>query len=114
MDQSTDEVARAFLRDVGEGRIDQVRATLSATPHLVNVVGPHPFWGGRPQPLHVAIEGKRRAMFDLLLQHGADPNGTNDSYDHWSPLMLAMNRDQRRDARRVACAAARASAWPRP
>jgi ankyrin repeat protein len=71
-----------------------VRATLAATPHLVNAVGPHPFWGGRPQPLHVAIECKRRDMFDLLLEHGADPTGTNDSYDHWSPLMLAVNRDQ--------------------
>ena len=67
---------------------------LSDAPELVNAVGPHPFWGGRPQALHVAIESKRRDMVDLLLQHGADPDGANDSYDHWSPLMLAMNRDQ--------------------
>ena len=60
----------------------------------MNAVGPHPFWGGRPQALHVAIETTRRDMFDLLLEHGADVSGTNDSYDHWSPLMLAMNRDQ--------------------
>ena len=53
-----------------------------------------PFWGGRPQALHLAIEGKRRDLFDLLLEHGADVNGTNESYDHWSPLMLAMNRGQ--------------------
>ncbi len=47
---------------------------------MVNAVGPHPFWGGRPQPLHVAIETKRRDMFDLLLDAGADVNGTNDEY----------------------------------
>jgi ankyrin repeat protein len=94
-DQPTpDEIARVFLRHVGTGRIDAVRAMLVAAPDLVNAVGPHPFWGGRPQALHVAIETSRREMFDLLLQHGADPSGTNDSYDHWSPLMLAVNRDQ--------------------
>ena len=89
-----DEIARVFLRHVGTGRIDEVRTMLAAAPALVNAVGPHPFWGGRPQALHVAIEGKRRDMFDLLLDHGADVNGTNDGYDRWSPLMLAMNRDQ--------------------
>jgi len=95
MDQPTDEVARVFLRHAGTGRIDEVRAMLAATPQLVNVVGPHPFWGGRPQALHLAIEGKRRDMVDLLLEHGADVNGTNDGYDHWSPVMLANNGDQR-------------------
>ena len=66
----------------------------SAFPALVNAVGPHPFWGGRPQALHLAIEGKRRDMFDLLLARGADVNGRNDGYDHWSPLMLAIDRHQ--------------------
>jgi ankyrin repeat protein len=98
MDQTAplprDEIARVFLRHVGTGRIDDVRSMLAAAPDLVNAVGPHPFWGGRPQALHVAIEGKRRDMFDLLLERGADASGTNDSYDHWSPLMLAMDRDQ--------------------
>ena len=90
----TDEVAREFLRHVGTGRLDDVRRTLAATPALVNAAGPHPFWGGRPQALHLAIEGKRRDLFDLLLEHGADVNGTNEGYDDWSPLMLAMNRGQ--------------------
>ncbi|HEX7679104.1 MAG TPA: ankyrin repeat domain-containing protein, partial [Thermoanaerobaculia bacterium] len=61
---------------------------------MVNAVGPHPFWGGRPQALHVAIETGRPDLFDLLLARGADVNGRNDQYDHWSPLMLAMNRDR--------------------
>jgi len=42
----------------------------------------------------VAIEADRREMFDLLLDQGADVNGSNDQYDRWSPLMLAMDRDQ--------------------
>lgn len=83
-----------FFRLVATGDLARVRALLSAAPALVNVVGPHPFWSGRPQPLHLAIEGTRREMFDLLLASGADINGTNDQYDHWSPLMLAIDRDQ--------------------
>jgi ankyrin repeat protein len=90
-----DQIVHGFLKLVGTGQIDEVRRILAAAPQMVNAVGPHPFWGGRPQPLHVAIETKRRDMFDLLLEAGADVNGTNDHYDHWSPLMLT--RDQERD-----------------
>ncbi len=93
-DASTIEPARDFLRLVGTGRIDAVKKALADSPLLVNNVGPHPFWGGRPQPLHVAIETGRRDMFDLLLDAGADVNGSNDQYDHWSPLMLAVQRDR--------------------
>lgn len=84
----------AFLRAVGGGEIDTVRAMLAVDPALVHAVGPHPYWGGRPQALHVAIETGRRDMFDLLLAAGADPNGRNGDYDLWSPLMLAINRDR--------------------
>jgi ankyrin repeat protein len=94
MERAPDEVVRVFLRHVRTGAIDDVRAMLGATPSLVHAVGPHPFWGGRPQALHLAIEGKRRDLFDLLLGHGADVNGVNDGYDHWSPLMLALSADQ--------------------
>lgn len=90
---TAERIIDAFLLRVGQGRIDDVRALLTAAPRLVNAVGPHPFWGGRPQALHLAIEGQRRDMFDLLLERGADVSGTNDQYDHWSPLMLAINRD---------------------
>jgi ankyrin repeat protein len=90
---SAEQIVAAFLLRVGQGRLADVRALLTAVPRLVNAVGPHPFWGGRPQALHVAIEGKRRDMFDLLLEHSADVNGSNSKYDHWSPLMLAINRD---------------------
>lgn len=93
-DHPPERLVAEFLVRVGTGRMDDVRAMLAATPNLVNAVGPHPFWGGRPQALHVAIEARRREMFDLLLDHGADASGTNDAYDHWSPLMLAINRDR--------------------
>lgn len=84
----------AFLRAVGTGRLQEACATLTQLPGIVNAIGPHPFWGGRPQPLHVAIETSRRDMFELLLEHGADVDGRNDQYDHWSPLMLAIQRNQ--------------------
>jgi ankyrin repeat protein len=106
-DPLPDQAVAEFLHAVGTGSLDDVHAMLATAPSMVNAVGPHPFWGGRPQALHVAIEGKRRDMFDLLLASGADVNGTNDGYDHWSPVMLAINRDRadmvddllRRDAR---------------
>jgi ankyrin repeat protein len=83
-----------LLRLVAAWRLGAVRDRLRAVPGLVNALGPHPYWGGRPQPLHVAIEVKRRDMFDLLLEHGADPSGTNHEYDQWSPVMIAIHHDQ--------------------
>ncbi len=92
---AADSDVAVFLEHVGTGHIDQVRAMLATSASasaLVNAVGPHPFWGGRPQALHVAIESNRRDMFDLLIESGADVNGSNDLYDHWSPLMIAIDR----------------------
>ena len=94
LDSPANENAAAFLRLVGQGKIDDVRTILDASPLLVNAVGPHPFWGGRPQALHVSIETKRRDMFDLLLDAGADVDGDNKLYDHWSPVMLAVSWGQ--------------------
>jgi ankyrin repeat protein len=79
-----------FLRSVGSGDLAAVEAHLLERPELIDAVGPHPFWGGRPQALHVAIETNRMPMVKLLLRHGADVNGRNDLYDHWSPLMIAV------------------------
>ncbi len=80
----------AFLHAVGSGQTPTVRESLSKTPQLVNAVGPHPYWGGRPQALHVSIETSRRDMFDALLAAGADVDGSNDAYEHCSPLMLTV------------------------
>ena len=89
---SSERIIATFLQRVSTGAIDDVRALLLAVPALVNAVGPHPLWGGRPQALHVAIECGHRDLFDLLLEHGADLNGRNDAYDLWSPLMIAVHR----------------------
>jgi len=82
--------AADFLRAVGSGQIDLVRALLNAAPQRVNAIGPHPYWSGRPQALHVSIETARTDMFDLLLSCGADVNGSNEAYEHSSPLMLTI------------------------
>jgi ankyrin repeat protein len=97
---SSDQAVKELLRAVGTGKIDTVRATLAAAPELVNAVGPHPFWGGRSQPLHLSIDTKRRDMFDLLIAAGADVNGSNEQNEHWSPLMLTVHWDEP-DMRRV-------------
>jgi ankyrin repeat protein len=89
-----DEEVAAFLRDVGAGRMQAIEAALAAKPELVNAVGPHPYWSGRPQPLHVSIDTNRRDVFDLLLGAGADVDGDNRFYDHWSPLMITYEKDR--------------------
>src|SRR5262245_57412352 len=63
-----DQTVQRFLRLVATGPVDAIRMVIAAQPALVNVVGPHPFWGGRPQPLHVAIESGRADVFELLLE----------------------------------------------
>jgi hypothetical protein len=57
-----DQIVKGFFELVGSGRVDEVRAVLAAAPQMVNAVGPHPFWGGRPQALHVAIESDRQEV----------------------------------------------------
>jgi ankyrin repeat protein len=83
-----------FLRQIASGDLVAVRSAIEAEPALVNQCGAHPFWGGRPQPQHVAVEIGQHAVFELLLDAGADPSGHNAEYDHWSPLMLALHRDR--------------------
>jgi ankyrin repeat protein len=95
-----DRARQAFLRLVAQAPVEAVRAAIDADPAAVHATGPHPFWGGRPQPIHVAIEQDRGETFDLLLARGADPNGVNDGYDGWSPLMVTARggRTRMRDA----------------
>lgn len=90
------DIVALFLRRVAAGQAREVRAMLDAAPTLVNAVGPHPYWGGRVQALHVAVTGSRET-FDLLLERGADVNGYNEEYDHWSPLMVAAGSPEVRD-----------------
>ena len=83
-----------LLRAARTGDIVTARSLLDADPPMVNATGPHPFWGGRPQALHMAIEGAQRAIFDLLLARGADVRGDNAGYSHWTPLMLAIHHER--------------------
>jgi ankyrin repeat protein len=86
---TSDDESAAFLRDIAEGNGNRVRAKLRKRPDLVDAPGPHPYWGGRPQPLHVAAERGNAELVALLLEAGADPDGGGAEYDGWSPLMLA-------------------------
>ncbi len=100
IDPAADEsLIRSLLEAARTGLADRVRAMLAAHPDLVNAHGPHPYWGGRPQPLHMAVESGSREVVELLLEAGANPTGDNAPYDHWSPIMLAVHpqRDDLRD-----------------
>src|ERR1043165_3689125 len=66
-----------FLKAIARGDLSTVEAILAAHRELVNATGPHPNWGGHPQPLHVAIEAGNRRIFDALLAAGADMDGNN-------------------------------------
>ncbi len=95
-----DQEVAAFLAHVGAGHLEAIKAAIDKSPGIVNAVGPHPFWGGRPQALHVSIETTRRDVFDLLLDAGADVNGDNRLYEHWSPVMVTYDKE-RPDMREV-------------
>ena len=99
-DISVEEQASAlgdeFLRLVGRGTAKAAMAFIDQNPDAINQTGAHPFWGGRPQALHVTVERNKARLFQYLLERGADPSGQNDAYDGCSPLMLAVhwNRDK--------------------
>jgi ankyrin repeat protein len=90
---------RDVMKTILAREVEALRTLLASAPQIVNRTGPHPMWGGRPQPLHVAIESGNDEAFRLLLDAGADVNGDNSEYDLWSPLMLAVhwNRELMRD-----------------
>ena len=91
-DLERDARVQRWLRLLSSGPVEAIRPLIAAEPRLVNAVGPHQFWGGRPQPLHVAIESGRAEVFALLLDAGADVDGAAAEYGGWSPLMLAAYR----------------------
>ena len=67
---SRDDGVRAFFRLVATGSVDDITRDLTRDPALVHAVGPHPYWGGRPQVLHVAIERRRLDVVHILLASG--------------------------------------------
>lgn len=90
----TREQVDAFLASVGRGDLNALREALARAPALANAVGKHPYWGGRPHVLHVAIDTNREDVFDILLNAGADIEGAGADYDNWTPLMLALSWDR--------------------
>ncbi len=95
-----------FLLAVGEGTAAEIRRSLDADPALVNVVTDNPYWGGRVQPLHLAVTWNRPAMVDLLLERGADPSGDNEGYGGWSPLTIAATKGHSEIVERLVSAGA--------
>ena len=91
----------ATLRAAGDGDLDTLTRLLSGDPELVNAVGQNPYWGGRVQPLHLAVTWDREDAVGVLLQNGADPSGENDGYGGWSPLLLAAAKGYASIARRL-------------
>jgi ankyrin repeat protein len=85
------ETVRAFLTAASNGDVESVGRMLAAEPFLASARGPHPFWGGEPQPLQVAAEWGRLAVVRLLLDAGADPDCRASDYGGWTPLHLAYH-----------------------
>jgi RNA polymerase sigma-70 factor (ECF subfamily) len=82
---------RRLLQAAADGERDHVRALVHDDPALADAEGPHPFWGGRPRAMHVAVEWGREDVVRDLLDAGADPNADSTAYDGWSPLLLATH-----------------------
>ena len=89
------EAAGRRLRDaVWRGDLAGVAAALDLAPGAVGEPGPHPVWGGRPDPLQLAAERGRLEIARLLLQRGAGVEGHLEGYG-WSPLQLAAHWNHR-------------------
>jgi ankyrin repeat protein len=82
----------ALLQAAAENDNGAVSRMLSGNPALARSRGPHPYWGGRPNALEVAIEWGNLEAIGLLLDAGADPDEAGDEYGNWPPLLLAIHR----------------------
>ena len=81
-----------LLRASADGNLTKVKEIVLSDPSLANRPGPHPYWGGTPQPLQVASEWGRKEVVEFLLDSGADPECAESSYGGWKPLHCAIHR----------------------
>lgn len=93
--------AGPILRAAGDGDLDTLTHLLEQDRAWANVIGTNPYWGGRLQPLHVAVTWGQEEAVRILLEAGAHPSGENEGYGGWSPLMLAATRGFDGIARRL-------------
>ncbi len=89
-------VRRALLA-AADGERAVLVELLATDASVANAEGPHPFWGGTPQPLQVAAEWGRTETVRLLLDAGVDPDTrpSNGGYHEWSALQLALHKGHR-------------------
>src|SRR5580693_7216983 len=92
MDQIGKDQTAALLLAAAENDKGLMARLLAGNPALARSRGPHPYWGGRPTALEVAIEWGNLEAIGLLLDAGADPNDANEGYGNWPPLLLAIHR----------------------
>ena len=81
--------AGPILRASGDGDLETLARVLGEDRASANALGQNPYWGGRVQPLHMAVTWNQGDAVAMLLEAGADPSGENEGYGGWSPLMLA-------------------------
>lgn len=93
---------RQMLVAAAENDIDTVRQLIARDPALVRGRGPHPYWGGEPNALEVAIEWGNLDVICALLDAGAEPNETSPKYGNWPPLLLAIHRGRLRGHTHIA------------
>ncbi|MFV1989057.1 MAG: ankyrin repeat domain-containing protein [Gemmatimonadota bacterium] len=84
--------AVAVLRAAGDGDAEILQRLLEQERECANVIGLNPYWGGRVQPLHMAVTWGQEESVRILLEAGAHPSGENEGYGGWSPLMLAATK----------------------
>lgn len=84
---------RRLLLAATHGDISLLAGALDADPALLDVPGPHPFWGGELNLLQMAAEAGQLRTVQFLLARGANPNPDSSRYDHWTPLQIAIHRD---------------------
>jgi ankyrin repeat protein len=86
----------ALLLAAAENDTRTITRLLTRDPALAHRRGRHPYWGGKPNALEVAIEWGNREAIGLLLDAGADPNESSEEYGNWRPLLLAIQRGRLR------------------